>query len=116
MAVVPAERQDSTPRHAAPATSGNAACMSPDNPPPPPRTTMLRTVRFDHVTLDAVLSLDSDAVRLRVPEGECERLGLFAGKRLAMGIEDGGMHSAVVTEIRRGEPFSIVAVEFPARG
>jgi len=75
-----------------------------------------RAVRFDHVTLDAVLSLDADAVRLRVPEDECERLGLFAGKRLAMGIEDGGMHPARVTEVRRGEPFTVVAVEFPARG
>ena len=33
-----------------------------------------------------------------------------------MGIEDGGMHPARVTEVRRGEPFAVVAVEFPARG
>ena len=75
-----------------------------------------RAVRFDRVTLNAVLSLDPDAVRLRVTEDECERLGLFAGKRVVMGIEDGGMHPAVVTEVRRGEPFAVVAVEFPARG
>ena len=75
-----------------------------------------RAVRFDRVTLDAVLSLVADAVRLRVSEVECERLGLFAGRRLVMGIEDGGMHPARVTEVRPGEPFAVVAVEFPARG
>lgn len=74
-----------------------------------------RAVRFDYDTLDAFLTLDEDAVRLRVPEGECDRLGLFAGKRVAMAIEDGGTHPAVVTEVRRGEPFAVVAVEFPAR-
>jgi hypothetical protein len=74
-----------------------------------------RAVRFDRVTLDAVLSLDADAVRLRVSEDECERLGLVAGRRLAMGIEDGGTHPAVVREVRRGKPFATVAVEFPAR-
>jgi hypothetical protein len=75
-----------------------------------------RAVRFDRVTLDAVLSLDADVVRLRVSEDECQRLGLFAGRRMAMGIEDGGMHPAVVREVRPGEPFATVAVEFPARG
>ena len=53
---------------------------------------------------------------MRVPEDECERLGLFAGRRLVMGIEDGGMHPARVTEVRRGGPLTLVAVEFPARG
>lgn len=75
-----------------------------------------RAVRFDHGTVDAVLSLDADVVRLRVTAGDCERLGLFAGRRVAMGIEDGGMHPALVTEIRRGESYAVVAVEFPARG
>ena len=75
-----------------------------------------RAVRLDRDTVDAFLTLDEDAVRLRVPEGECERLGLFAGKRVVMGIEDGGMHPAVVREVRRGTPFATVAVEFPARG
>jgi hypothetical protein len=103
---------------AAPAARGNAACRSPGSLPPLPRTTMprLRAVRFDRVTLDAVLSLDADAVRLPVPEDECERLGLVAGLLLAMGIDDGGMRPVRVTEVRRGEPFSIVAVEFPAWG
>ena len=75
-----------------------------------------RAVRFDRVTLDAVLSLDADGVRLRVPDDECERLRLFAGGRLALGIEDGGVPPVVVRGVRRGESFTIVAVEFPARG
>lgn len=75
-----------------------------------------RAVRFDRDTLDAVLSLDPDAVRLRVTEDECDRLGLVAGKHVVMGIEDGGMHPAVVTEVRREQPLALVVVEFPARG
>jgi hypothetical protein len=75
-----------------------------------------RAVRLDGDSLDAFLTLDADAVRIRVPEGECERLGLFAGKRVVMAIEDGGAHPARVTEVRRGRPFALVAVEFPARG
>jgi hypothetical protein len=74
-----------------------------------------RLVRFDRHTLAAVLTLDPDAVRVRLPAGECDRLGLYAGKRVAMAIEDGGTHPAVVTEVRPGGTHTLVAVQFPAR-
>lgn len=75
----------------------------------------IRAVRFERDLLDVLLSLNDDRVRLRVSEDECDRLGLTAGRRVPMAIEDGGMHTALVTGVEREPPYAWVAVEFPAR-
>jgi len=75
----------------------------------------IRAVRFDRDSLDVLLNMDDDVVRLRVLEDDCDRLGLTTGRQVSMGIEDGGMHPALVTGVEPEPPFAWVAVEFPAR-
>jgi hypothetical protein len=75
-----------------------------------------RAVRLGNEVVYAFITTDGGATRLRVSPDECDRLDLFAGNQVRVGLGDGEPVRALVVGVTRESPFVWVAVEFaPAR-
>ena len=60
----------------------------------------------------AYFTVDGKAVRLRLSSDECDRLDLFAGRQVRVGLPDGEPAGALVTRVVPAPPFAWVEMEF----
>lgn len=79
---------------------------------------MTRAVRFGKELVYAFIATDGGKTRLRVSADECDRLDLFAGNQVPIGLGGGEAVRALVVGVTREPPFAWVVVEFstPERG
>jgi hypothetical protein len=77
-----------------------------------------KAVRFGKELVYVFISTEGGKTRLRVSADECDRLDLFVGNQVPMGLDGGQTVRALVVGVTRQPPFVWVAVEFttPGRG
>ena len=69
-------------------------------------------VRVGQELVYAVITTDGGTTNLRVSADECDRLDLFAGNQVRLGVGDGEPARALVVGVTREPPFAWVAVEY----
>ncbi len=75
-----------------------------------------KAVRFGTELVYAFVATDGGTTRVRVSADECDRLDLFAGSQVRLGVGGGEPVRALVVGVTREPPFAWVVVEFPASG
>ena len=71
-------------------------------------------VLFAGTSIYAYFTLDGDMARLRMSADECDRLDLFAGKQVRVGLPRREPTGALVTAVRAEPPFAWVEMELRA--
>ena len=79
---------------------------------------MTRAVRFGNELVYAFITTEGGKTKLRLSADECDRLDLFAGNQVPLGLDGGEAVRVLVVGVTREPPFAWVTVEFstPARG